>query len=63
MLCLLLGTGFIMTPVLLLVASMVVFIIGTEIRVRIEDKLLESRFGDRCRDYKRAVPAYIPFVR
>jgi protein-S-isoprenylcysteine O-methyltransferase Ste14 len=63
MLCLLLGTGFILTPVLLLVASMVVFIIGTEIRVRIEDKLLESRFGDRFRDYTRAVPAYIPFVR
>jgi protein-S-isoprenylcysteine O-methyltransferase Ste14 len=61
MLCLLWGTGFIMTPLPLLAASTLVFIAGTEIRVHIEDNLLESRFGDQFRDYKRAVPAYLPF--
>ncbi len=39
------------------------FILGTEIRVRTEDRLLESRFGDEFRQYRRQVRAYIPFVR
>jgi protein-S-isoprenylcysteine O-methyltransferase Ste14 len=42
---------------------LVVYIIGTEIRVRTEDGLLLSRFGDQFRAYQRSVPAYIPFVR
>ena len=62
MLCLLLGTGFMITPLRLLLFSTVVFIIGTEIRVRIEDTLLASRFGDQFSDYQRTVSAYIPFV-
>src|SRR4051812_45074721 len=37
------------------------FIAGTEIRVRTEDALLASRFGDKFRVYQKAVPAYIPF--
>lgn len=39
------------------------FIVGTEIRVRTEDSLLESRFGDDFRRYRQRVRAYIPFVR
>ena len=39
------------------------FVIGTEIRVRSEDRLLESRFGDEFREYRRHVRAYVPFVR
>jgi len=31
--------------------------------VRIEDKLLASRFGDRFTAYQRSVGAYIPFVK
>jgi protein-S-isoprenylcysteine O-methyltransferase Ste14 len=46
------------TPLCLLL-----FIAGTEIRVRTEDSLLASRFGDEFRRYQKAVPAYIPFVR
>jgi protein-S-isoprenylcysteine O-methyltransferase Ste14 len=63
MLCVLLGTGFMITPLPLLVLSVLVFIVGTEIRVRIEDRLLASRFGDRFRDYQRSVPAYIPLLK
>jgi protein-S-isoprenylcysteine O-methyltransferase Ste14 len=48
-------------PILLL--STVVFLIGTEIQVRIEDGLLHSRFGERFQDYRRNVRVYIPFVR
>jgi protein-S-isoprenylcysteine O-methyltransferase Ste14 len=63
MLCMLWGTGFIVTPLPILLLSTVVFLIGTEIRVRIEDGLLASRFGERFRNYRRNVRAYIPFVR
>jgi protein-S-isoprenylcysteine O-methyltransferase Ste14 len=63
MLCLLLGTGFLFTPMPMLVISALVFVIGTEIRVRIEDKLLASRFGTEFRKYRRSVPAYIPFLK
>jgi len=63
MLCILCGTGFLITPLPFLLLSVLIFAIGTEIRVRIEDRLLVSRFGDRFRDYQRNVPAYIPFLR
>jgi len=43
--------------------SLAVYIAGTEIRVRTEDRLLGGRFGESFADYRRRVPAYIPFVR
>ena len=63
MLCILLGTGVLLTPLWLLALSLVVFLIGTEIRVRVEDSLLSSRFGDNFLNYRRNVRAYIPFIR
>ncbi len=63
MLCMLCGTGFMVTPLPMLLLSTLVFITGTEIRVRIEDKLLASSFGERFLDYQRRVPAYIPFLK
>jgi len=63
MFCMLLGTGFMITPFPMFLLSILLFIIGTEIRVRIEDALLTSRFGDEFRDYQRAVSAYIPFIK
>ena len=59
----LLGIGFLVTPFAELVVALAVFLVGTEIRVRIEDRLLESQFGERFREYQRNVPAYLPFVR
>jgi len=38
-------------------------IAGTEIRVQMEGKLLASHFGERFLEFKRRVPAYIPFLR
>ena len=43
--------------------AMLLFIIGTEIRVRIEDSLLASHFGNEFREYRRRVSAYVPFLR
>ncbi|HEV2350063.1 MAG TPA: isoprenylcysteine carboxylmethyltransferase family protein [Terriglobia bacterium] len=62
MLCIILATGSMVAPMLLLVVSVTVFIIGTEIRVRIEDALLAARFGAQFQAYRRRVPAYIPFI-
>jgi protein-S-isoprenylcysteine O-methyltransferase Ste14 len=63
MLCLCLGTGFMITPTVVLAFSILVFMVGTEIRVRIEERLLAARFGERFREYQRTVPAYVPFLR
>jgi protein-S-isoprenylcysteine O-methyltransferase Ste14 len=63
MLFLFFGTGVAMTPPVLFAIAAVFFIAGTEMRVRIEERLLASRFGDQFADYRRRVPAYIPFVR
>jgi protein-S-isoprenylcysteine O-methyltransferase Ste14 len=63
MLCMLLGTGLLITPARLLPVSVALFLIGAEIRIRIEDALLASRFGEEFRRYQRQVPAYLPFIR
>jgi protein-S-isoprenylcysteine O-methyltransferase Ste14 len=63
MLCLLLGTGLIITPWPMLLVSVALLILGLEIRVHVEDALLRDRFGPEFQDYRRAVPAYIPFIR
>jgi len=63
MLCMLLGTGLMITRPLLLLLAILLFVCGTEIRVRIEDALLLSRFGGEFRDYQRSVSAYVPLVR
>jgi protein-S-isoprenylcysteine O-methyltransferase Ste14 len=63
MFCMLLGTGLALaTPLKLLLPSILLLVIGTEIRVRVEEKLLASRFGDQFLDYQRRVSAYIPFI-
>jgi protein-S-isoprenylcysteine O-methyltransferase Ste14 len=62
MLLVLCATGVLVTPWPLFLASLIFFVIGTEIRVRTEEKLLASRFGEEFQEYKRTVPAYIPFL-
>jgi protein-S-isoprenylcysteine O-methyltransferase Ste14 len=64
MFCALLGTGLVLaTPLSLLMPAILLLVVGTEIRVRIEDKLLASQFGDEFLDYQRRVPAYVPFLK
>jgi protein-S-isoprenylcysteine O-methyltransferase Ste14 len=43
--------------------ALALFVIGTEIRVHTEDRLLASRFPKEFAEYRQRVPAYIPFVR
>jgi protein-S-isoprenylcysteine O-methyltransferase Ste14 len=63
MLCVLCGTAFMIAPLPLFLLSLLFFILGTEIRVRVEDRLLASRFGEQFSKYQHNVPAYIPFIR
>lgn len=62
MLLVLCGTAVIVTGQKLFAAALVLFIAGTEIRVRTEEQLLASRFGEEFEAYKRSVPAYLPFL-
>ncbi|GGA71122.1 farnesyl cysteine carboxyl-methyltransferase [Edaphobacter acidisoli] len=63
MLAVLLATGIVVTPWRLFVVALVVFLIGTEIRVQTEDNLLANHFGSEFSEYRKSVPAYIPLVR
>ena len=63
LLAILASTLFLLTPWRCAVLSLALFIVGTEIRVYTEDRLLASRFGERFSEYRKRVPAYLPFVR
>jgi protein-S-isoprenylcysteine O-methyltransferase Ste14 len=62
MLLVLCATALIVTGWKLFVAALLLFIAGTEIRVRTEERLLASRFGEGFEAYKHEVPAYVPFL-
>jgi protein-S-isoprenylcysteine O-methyltransferase Ste14 len=62
-LCIFWGSGLILLPLQLIFLGTLPAVLGTEIRVRIEDGLLASRFGKRFDDYRQSVSAYIPLVR
>ena len=64
MLCMLLGTGTLVAPWFLFLPAILLFLVGIEIRVRVEDGLLASRFGDEFDAYKQHVSAsYLRFGR
>jgi protein-S-isoprenylcysteine O-methyltransferase Ste14 len=45
------------------IGAAVFYIIGTEIRIAAEERLLAERFQDKYESYRSRVRAYIPFVR
>ncbi len=59
MLGMLIATGLAISHWIALVAAIVIFAIGTLIRVRIEERLLRETFGQRFEEYARQVPAVI----
>jgi protein-S-isoprenylcysteine O-methyltransferase Ste14 len=63
LLAMLASTLFLLAPWQWAVLSLALFLAGTEIRVHAEDGLLASRFSERFADYRKRVPAYLPFVR
>lgn len=63
LLAMLLCSLLVLTPWEWALVSLALFVAGTEIRVRSEDQLLESRFGEDFQKYRAQVRAYVPFVR
>jgi len=63
LLAMLLSTMVLVTPWRWMPLPLAVFVLGTEIRVRCEDKLLASRFGEEFQKYRSSVPAYVPWLR
>lgn len=45
------------------VAALALYLAGTEIRVRVEERLLKTRLPEQFAAYRARVPAYIPFLR
>jgi len=60
MLLFLLGLAVALGHWLQLVVALPLFFVGTSIRTRLEDQLLDEQFGQAFRDYARSTPALIP---
>jgi protein-S-isoprenylcysteine O-methyltransferase Ste14 len=44
------------------ILAIVVFLIGTQIRIRTEEKILRGAFGAKFEEYARQVPAFVPRI-
>jgi protein-S-isoprenylcysteine O-methyltransferase Ste14 len=62
MLGMLLATGLAISHWIGLLIAIIVFAVGTMIRVRSEEKLLREAFGEEFEVYARNVPAVVPFL-
>ncbi|MGA8221924.1 MAG: isoprenylcysteine carboxylmethyltransferase family protein [Candidatus Acidiferrales bacterium] len=62
MLGMLIASGLASTRWVILVVALVIFQIGTAIRIRSEEKILREAFGVRFDDYARRVPAFLPRI-
>jgi len=58
----LLATGLALTSWPVLAAAIVIFLCGTVIRIRSEEKLLREAFGTKFDDYTRRAPAFLPGI-
>jgi protein-S-isoprenylcysteine O-methyltransferase Ste14 len=58
----LLANGLIVTQWIPLLGACVLFVAGTYIRIRSEERLLREAFGSEFEAYARRVPAFIPGV-
>jgi protein-S-isoprenylcysteine O-methyltransferase Ste14 len=63
MLLLLLAIGVGFGHAFALIAAIPLFLLGTTIRVREEERLLRRQFGDEYEAYSRATPSFIPWIR
>lgn len=59
----LIATGIVISHWAVLIAAVAVFLIGTFIRTRFEERLLSDAFGDRFAEWRSRVPGLIPFLK
>jgi protein-S-isoprenylcysteine O-methyltransferase Ste14 len=57
---LMVATGLVFTTWWALLAAIVVFLIGNQVRIRAEERLLRETFGSQFDDYASRVPAFFP---
>src|SRR5262245_51723823 len=55
--------GLLLAPLPVLIAACVIYILGTNVRIRAEDALMAATFGAAFEEYRRRVPALIPRFR
>ncbi len=60
MLGMLLATGLVISHWLALIAAIVIYFIGTVIRIRSEERLLREALGPEFESYARSAPALVP---
>ncbi len=63
MLGMLVATGIVISHWAVVIGAVLVFLIGTYIRTRFEEKLLSDAFGEEFADWKARVPGLIPFLK
>jgi protein-S-isoprenylcysteine O-methyltransferase Ste14 len=54
------GTGLSLTPLPVLLVAVGVYLLGTRLRTRSEERLLRRQFGEEYVRYAREVPALVP---
>jgi protein-S-isoprenylcysteine O-methyltransferase Ste14 len=62
MLGMLIATGLVLSSWIALIFGLLAFFVGTYIRVRSEERLLEEAFGSDFQAYKERVPVLIPGI-
>jgi protein-S-isoprenylcysteine O-methyltransferase Ste14 len=62
MLGMMVATGLAVSRWQALAAGAIVFLVGTAIRIRTEEKLLRNAFGASFDEYARRVPAFLPRI-
>jgi protein-S-isoprenylcysteine O-methyltransferase Ste14 len=59
----LIATGIVIGHWLVVLIAIGVFLIGTAIRTRFEERLLSEAFGEEFADWKTRVPGLVPFLK
>ena len=59
----LIGTAIAVSSWQALLIGGAVFLVGTAVRIRVEEQLLVAAFGDKYRSYAAVVPPFIPWIR
>ena len=59
----LIATGIVLSYWVVVPIAVVIFLVGTFIRIRFEERLLSDAFGERFIEWKSRVPGLIPFLK